>query len=72
MESGQGGSVEDVIAISSSPRSRQQVKAKLTLWRPTNACFLLGVATAKAILAYRNNSSVNSLDMALGLVWAFV
>jgi hypothetical protein len=69
MESGQGGS-EGGIPTSSNYESRQPGKVKITLWRFANVCLLLGLATAKAILAYQNNPSVNAFDVALGLVWA--
>jgi hypothetical protein len=72
MESGQSGFAEGVIATSSNPQSRQPVKIRITLWRLTNACLLLGLATVKAILAYQNKPSANAFDVALGLVWAFM
>jgi hypothetical protein len=53
-------------------RLRQQGRVKLTLWRFANACLLLGLATAKGVLAFRDNPGVDALDMALGLVWAFM
>ena len=71
MESGQGGS-EDGIPTPSNSESRQPVKVRITLWRLTNAGLLLGLATAKAILAYQNNPSANAFDVALGLAWAFM
>jgi hypothetical protein len=57
---------------SSDPRFRQQGRVKVTLWRFANACLLLGLATAKGVLAFRDNPGVDALDMALGLVWAFM
>jgi hypothetical protein len=69
MESGQGG-LEDVIATFSNSESRQPGKVKITLWRFANVCLLLGLATAKAILAYQNKPSANAFDVALGLAWA--
>jgi hypothetical protein len=59
MESGEGGS-EDRIPTSSNSESRQPVKVKITLWWLATAGSLLGLATAKAILAYQNNPSANA------------
>jgi hypothetical protein len=71
IESGQGSS-EDGTATSSNSQPRQRVKVKITLWRLANTCLLLGLAMAKAILAYQNNPSANAFDVALGLAWAFM
>ncbi|KAG6918660.1 hypothetical protein DXG01_012781, partial [Tephrocybe rancida] len=53
-------------------RSSQAPGLKLTLWRIINSCVLLGLGIPKAILAYKGNPAVNTVDMAAGLIWAFM
>lgn len=71
MESGYYHS-EHINVVSLNPQLRLQGQVKITLWRFANACLLLGLGTTKAVLAFQDNPGADTVDMALGLIWAFM
>lgn len=47
-------------------------KLQVTTWRFMNTALLVGLGTAKTVLAFGDNPTANSFDMALGLLWALM
>lgn len=68
--SNRGGGVLPRQQDSCTENRKDRRPVKVTLWRFSNTCLLLGLGTTKAVLAFQENPSADAFDVALGLVWA--